>query len=209
MQLDTHVRNLLDMLANSGQPKIWELAPAEARNMALALTQMVEGKEPIAKIEEAPCQARKAHYPSACILLHRQVPNARVYRVFPWRGLDFRQPRYTRLHVQDARQREWLPCHFGWIIDLRRNTSFPPAWKTPMPPPNGLPLMPPVLVSTLPVSSSRDTSAGGNLAAVVCQQAKTGGPKIALQVLFCPVVDIGAETNRASILLKVIFLKDR
>jgi hypothetical protein len=51
MQLDTHVRNLLDMFANSGQPKIWELAPAEARNMALALTQMVEGKEPIGKIE--------------------------------------------------------------------------------------------------------------------------------------------------------------
>ena len=73
---------------------------------------------------------------------------------------------------------------FRWIIDLRRNTSFPPAWKTPMPPPNGLPLMPPVLVSTPPVSSSRENSAGGNLAAVVCQQAKTGGPKIALQVLF-------------------------
>jgi len=47
MQLDTHVRNLLDMFANSGQPKIWEVPPAEARNMALALTQMVEGKEPI------------------------------------------------------------------------------------------------------------------------------------------------------------------
>ena len=38
-------------------------------------------------------------------------------------------------------------------------------------------------------------SAGGNLAAVVCQRAKTGGPKIALQVLFCPVVDIGAENQ--------------
>jgi acetyl esterase/lipase len=38
-------------------------------------------------------------------------------------------------------------------------------------------------------------SAGGNLAAIVCQQAKTEGPKIALQVLFCPVVDIGAETQ--------------
>jgi hypothetical protein len=46
MQLDTHVRNLLDVFANSGQPKIWELPPAEARVMALALTQMVEGKEP-------------------------------------------------------------------------------------------------------------------------------------------------------------------
>jgi acetyl esterase/lipase len=38
-------------------------------------------------------------------------------------------------------------------------------------------------------------SAGGNLAAVVCQHAKEGGPKIALQVLFCPVVDISAENQ--------------
>ena len=51
VQLDTHVRNLLDMFANSGQPKIWELPPAQARDMALALTQMVEGKEPIGKME--------------------------------------------------------------------------------------------------------------------------------------------------------------
>ena len=77
-----------------------------------------------------------------------------------------------------------------------------------MPPPNGLPQTPRVLGSTPPVSLSRENSAGGNLAAVVCQQAKTGGPKIALQVLFCPVVDIVPKTNRASILLKVIFLKD-
>jgi hypothetical protein len=34
MQLDTHVRNLLNMFANSGQPKIWELPPARARDMA-------------------------------------------------------------------------------------------------------------------------------------------------------------------------------
>jgi len=31
MQLDTHVKILLDTLANSGQPNLWDLAPAEAR----------------------------------------------------------------------------------------------------------------------------------------------------------------------------------
>ncbi len=36
------------------------------------------------------------------------------------------------------------------------------------------------------------TSAGGNLATVVCQMARDrGGPKIAHQVLFCPVTDYG------------------
>jgi acetyl esterase len=51
MQLDTHVKGLLDTLAASGQPKMWELPPTEARKMALGLTQMVEGKEPIGELE--------------------------------------------------------------------------------------------------------------------------------------------------------------
>ena len=39
-------------------------------------------------------------------------------------------------------------------------------------------------------------SAGGTLAAVVCQLAKqTGGPSLALQVLFCPVTDVSADTE--------------
>jgi class 3 adenylate cyclase len=40
MQLDTYVRALLDMLAASGQPKLWELALADGRNMALELTRI-------------------------------------------------------------------------------------------------------------------------------------------------------------------------
>lgn len=51
MQLDTHVKGLLDTLAASGQPKMWELPPTEARKMALGLTQMVAGKEPIGELE--------------------------------------------------------------------------------------------------------------------------------------------------------------
>ena len=51
MQLDTHVKGLLDTLAASAQPKMWELPPTEARKMALGLTQMVEGKEPIGELE--------------------------------------------------------------------------------------------------------------------------------------------------------------
>ena len=37
-------------------------------------------------------------------------------------------------------------------------------------------------------------SAGGNLAAVVCQRAKSAGPRLALQVLFCPVMDMSVDT---------------
>jgi acetyl esterase len=39
-------------------------------------------------------------------------------------------------------------------------------------------------------------SAGGTFAAVVCQIAKQlGGPKLALQILFCPVIDVSSETQ--------------
>jgi acetyl esterase/lipase len=38
-------------------------------------------------------------------------------------------------------------------------------------------------------------SAGGTLAAVVCQLARTRGPRIVLQVLLCPVTDLAAETE--------------
>ena len=38
-------------------------------------------------------------------------------------------------------------------------------------------------------------SAGGNLAAVVCQRARqSNGPRLALQVLLCPVLDLNADT---------------
>jgi acetyl esterase/lipase len=38
-------------------------------------------------------------------------------------------------------------------------------------------------------------SAGGNLAAVIAQLAKAKGPKLVLQVLFCPVIDVGADAG--------------
>ena len=38
-------------------------------------------------------------------------------------------------------------------------------------------------------------SAGGTLAAVVCQSAKHSGLKIALQVFLCPVTDIAPDTQ--------------
>ena len=185
MQLDTHVRNLLDMFANSGQPKIWELAPAEARNMALALTQMVEGKEPIGKIENGSLPgpegalpfrmytpASPGAEPLACIVyfhggawIFGNLANASGCRVI---SVDYRLAPEHKFPagVEDAyAATKWVAANASSIgVDAAR-----------------------IVVA--------GDSAGGNLAAVVCQQAKTGGPKIALQVLFCPVVDIGAENQ--------------
>jgi acetyl esterase len=195
MQLDTHVRNLLDMFANSGQPKIWELPPADARNMALALTQMVEAKEPIGKIENGSLpgaggalpfrmytSASIGAEPPACIVyfhggawifgnldthdcMCRMLANASGCRVI---SIDYRLAPEHKFPagVEDAF------AATKWVAAKASDIGVDPTRI--------------VVVGD---------SAGGNLAAVVCQQAKTEGPKIALQVLFCPVVDIGAETQ--------------
>jgi acetyl esterase len=195
MQLDTHVRNLLDMFANSGQPKIWELPPADARNMALALTQMVEAKEPIGKIENGSlpgaggalpfrmyASASIGAEPPACIVyfhggawifgnldthdcMCRMLANASGCRVI---SIDYRLAPEHKFPagVEDAF------AATKWVAAKASDIGVDPAH---------------IVVA--------GDSAGGNLAAVVCQQAKTEGPKIALQVLFCPVVDIGAETQ--------------
>ena len=195
MQLDTHVRNLLDMFADSGQPKIWELPPAQARDMALALTQMVEGKEPIGKMEngllpgpEGPLPFRiytpasADSEPLACIVyfhggawifgnldthdcMCRMLANASGCRVI---SVDYRLAPEHKFPaaVEDAY------AATKWVAANAPSIGVDPAR---------------IIVA--------GDSAGGNLAAVVCQQAKTRGPKIALQVLFCPVVDIGAENQ--------------
>jgi acetyl esterase len=49
-------------------------------------------------------------------------------------------------------------------------------------------------------------SAGGGLAAVVCQMAAMNGPRLALQVLFCPVLDMRAETPSRRALAEGYFL---
>jgi acetyl esterase len=51
-------------------------------------------------------------------------------------------------------------------------------------------------------------SAGGNLAAVVCQRAKLNGPRLALQVLFCPVMDMSIDTPSRRALAAGYFLDE-
>jgi acetyl esterase len=52
MQLDANARLLLDMVVASGEPKLWDLTPPEAREKVIELTRMVECQEAIGKIED-------------------------------------------------------------------------------------------------------------------------------------------------------------
>jgi acetyl esterase len=52
-------------------------------------------------------------------------------------------------------------------------------------------------------------SAGGNLAVIVCQLARSSGPRIALQVLLCPVMDALGRTQSRHTLGSGYFLEER
>ena len=110
MELDTHVKGLLDMLAASGQPKMWEVPPAEARKMALALTQMVEGKEPIGKIDNGSLPGRSGSIP---FRIYTPVAASAMLNLFSWRGLDIWRPGHCRLYVPYVGERERLPGHLN------------------------------------------------------------------------------------------------
>jgi hypothetical protein len=52
MQLCTNVKLLLDMVAASGEPKLWELTPPEARKRVIELSRIVGCEERIGKVED-------------------------------------------------------------------------------------------------------------------------------------------------------------
>src|SRR5580704_215287 len=80
---------------------------------------------------------------------------------------------------------------FRWTIDLRLSIrSLPPFAATARIAAHAAELA--IDPNCLAVTGD---SAGGTLAAVVCQSAKHSGLKIALQVLLCPVTDIAPDTQ--------------
>ena len=195
MQLDTNVKSLLDMLATLGQPKLWDLTPPDARKMALQLTNMVEGKEPIGKIE------------------NQTLPG-------PAGPLPFRV--YTPVAANDEPSGGIIYFHGGaWVFgDLDTHDGMcralanesgcrlvsvdyrlAPEHKFPAAVEDGYAATEWIAAHAAELAidpaclAVAGNSAGGNLAAVVCQKAKGSGLKIALQVLFCPVTDIAADNQ--------------
>ncbi len=195
MQLDPHVRGLLDMMAASGRPKMWEVTPIEARKMALELAQMVDAKEAIGRSENGALPG-----PAGPLPFRIYTPVAPTAE--PLAGIVYFHGGawvFGDLDTHDGMCR-MLANESGCrvvSIDYRLapEHKFPAAVEdayaaTQWVASNALEFG----IDPARIAVAGD-SAGGNLAAVVCQQAKTAGPRLALQVLFCPVTDIGAENQ--------------
>jgi acetyl esterase len=186
---------LLDMVAASGEPKLWELTPPEARKKVIELSRILECEEIIGKIEDrtlpgpgGPLSCRiytplaAGNEPSPGIVffhggawvlgdldshdcLCRILANESGCRII---AVDYRlAPEHPfPAAVEDAcAATAWVGAHAAELA---------------------------IEPSCLAVAGD---SAGGTLAAVVCQTAKHSALKIALQVLLCPVTDIAADNQ--------------
>jgi acetyl esterase len=193
MQLDTNVKSLLDMLAASGQPKLWDLTPPDARKMALQLTSMVEGKEPIGKIEN-----RTLPGPAGPLPFRVYTPVAANDE--PSGGIIYFHGGawvFGDLDTQDGMCRALANesgCRLASVdYRLAPEHKFPAAVEDAFAATEWIAAHAAELAIDPACLAVAGDSAGGNLAAVVCQKAKGSGLKIALQVLFCPVTDIAAD----------------
>src|SRR5947207_1013887 len=196
MPLDPHVRRFLAMTAVGGLPPGSDRTPEGMRQAFLRLAQAVDcNEEPIGRIEERQCpgandaRTLRIYTPASgdtgpmpgLIFLHggagvfgsldgydglcRVLANAARCRVV---SVDYR---LAPEHKFPAAVEDCMAATI-WIAENARDLGIDPG--------------------RLAVGGD---SAGGGLAAVVCRLARdTGGPRLALPFLLCPVVDPGAET---------------
>ncbi len=190
MSLDVNVRALLDQMKAAALPKLWELAPAAAR--AAMKSRLLGGKDtPIGKIED-----RRIPSPAG------EIP-VRVYS--PLDAKDVLLPGLVFFHgggfvIGDLDTHDDLcrclangsGCRVVSVdYRLAPECPFPAAVED-------------CCAATKYVAAHAGEfgirpdqfavggdSAGGNLAAVVCQLAKTDGPKIGFQLLIYPVTQLG------------------
>ncbi len=199
MPLDAHVRGFLDMLAASGRQKrkMWQLAPPEARQMALALAQMVDAKDvPIGKTENGTLPG-----PAGPLPFRVYTPVAPV--AGPLAGIVYFHGGgwvFGNLDTHEGVCR-MLANESGCRVvsvdyRLAPEHKFPAAIEDAYAATRWVAAH----ASALGIDPNRiavgGDSAGGNLAIVVCERAKAvGGPRLALQVLLCPSADMAATTR--------------
>jgi acetyl esterase/lipase len=195
--LDPHVKRFLDLIAVSSGPKTPQMTPAEMRRSFLDLAQVVDVKNvSIGKIESRECPGSagplmaRVYTPAGAgaellaglVYFHggggvfcnldthdgfcRMLANESGCRLV---SIEYRLAPEHRFPaaVEDSY------AATRWVADHALHLNIDPT--------------------RLAIAGD---SAGGNLAAVVCQVAKeAGGPDLALQVLFCPVTDLSPETE--------------
>lgn len=197
MPLDPMMKAFLDQMAAVPGPKMWDVSPADARLMFNAMMQLVGPQDvPIGKVQNLTMPG-----PGGEIALRSYTPVAAKGENLPTL-VYFHGGGYVigNLDAIDGLCRMLANDSGARVISvdyrLAPESKFPAAiedsyaalcWIE-------------ANAAHLGVDANRlavgGDSAGGGLAAVVCQMAKEkGAPKLAFQMLLFPVTQIGGETR--------------
>jgi acetyl esterase len=208
MPLDAIVKGLLDQMAANPMPKLWEVPPAQGRELYRMISQTLEPQGlAIGKIENMSCPG-----PGGDIKLRVYTPVAGGSTALPclvyfhgggWVIGD--------LDSHDALCRTLANESGARVVAvdyrLAPEHRFPAAaddcfMATKWVEENA---------SKLGIDANRiavaGDSAGGNLAAVVCLMAKKGGPQLVYQLLIYPVTQFKAETGSMNAFAQGYFLE--
>jgi acetyl esterase len=195
MQLCANAKLFLDVIAASGEPKLWELTPLEARKKVLELTRLVECQEAIGRVENGTLPGPagplpfRVYTPSAL----DDAPSAGVifFHGGAWvlGDLDTHDCLCRILANESG-------CRFVSVdYRLAPEAPFPAAVEDACAATAWIASHAAEFAIDPTCIAVAGDSAGGNLAAIVCQRAKGSKLKIALQVLLCPVTDIAADNQ--------------
>jgi acetyl esterase len=211
MPLDPYAKRFLDMVAVGGLPDPSQLNPVAMRQAMLQLAQAVDAKNvPIGRIENRRIQGPGGEI-SIRVYTPLQIDDGITPGIIYFHGgagvfcnLDTHDG-LCRILANESACRiisvdyRLAPEHqFPAAVD---DSYFVSKWVFENAPELGLDR------SRIAVAGD---SAGGTLAAVVCQTANLlGEPKLALQVLFCPVTDATGDTRSRRALASGYFLETR
>jgi acetyl esterase len=211
MPLDPFAKRLLDMVAVGGLPDSSDLSPTAIRQAMLQLAQAVDVKNvPIGRIENRGIPGPGGQI-SIRIYTPSQLDDGMIAGLIYFHGgagvfcsLDTHEG-FCRILANESACRiisvdyRLAPEHqFPAALE---DSYFVSKWVFE----NALALG----LDPNRIAVGGD-SAGGTLAAVVCQTAKLlGEPKLALQILFCPVTDATGNTESRRALSRGYFLETR
>ena len=196
MPLDPAAKNLLDLLAAAGRPKVWQIGPVEGRQSLRQLAQVADAKDvPIGRIEDGewPGPAGALPYRSYTPIEAAGDPlPALVY--FHGGGFVIGD-----LDTHDGLCRLFANASGCRVISVEYRLA--PEHKFPAAVEDAYAAACWVAEHARELGIDPDRiviggdSAGANLAAVVCQLARqAGAPRLALQLLLYPATDSATET---------------
>ncbi|MBB3665205.1 MULTISPECIES: alpha/beta hydrolase [Prauserella salsuginis group] len=192
MALDEATSSLLAQLAESGQPPIHEMDPQQARGITAALQEMYGPGPDMARAE-----TRSIDLPGRSVPVQILVPNAAPRGVIVYyHGGGWVIGRIEEFETLGRQLADRTGCAVV-LVDYR----LAPEHRYPAAADDAWDSLRWVEAHLDEIAGRRvplivaGDSAGGNLAAIVAQKARSGGPEISQQILVYPVTDCDFDNS--------------